>query len=190
MFGFGKKKKTYFASKVLMTREALDRILLNGLQNKTFMVITFFPATRNELLKKLNDLTGEDLVIPADKIMNGSAIPRINSFLATGGKQLVLAERYPLSTNETQVAEKLETNSIPLPLDAYAALNDALLLQAGGENIQSLMLKMGMKEDEIIAHSMIESSIAKFQGKIADKVSSESHAQSSAEWFRINFPFN
>ena len=57
MFGFGKKKKTYFSSQVLMTRDALDRLLVNGLQNKTLMAITFFSATHHELLKKLNDET-------------------------------------------------------------------------------------------------------------------------------------
>jgi hypothetical protein len=190
MFGFGKKKKAYFASKVLMTREALDRILVNGLSTKSFMVITFFPATRDELLKKVNDESANDLVISADKIINGNAVPHINSFLLTGGKQLVLAERYPLKTKEIQVAEKLEASGIPFPLDAYAALNDALLLQAGGEKIQSLMQKMGMTEDEIIAHSMIESSIEKFQEKIASKTNYDSTAKSAAEWFRQSLPFN
>jgi hypothetical protein len=52
------------------------------------------------------------------------------------------------------------------------------------------MQKMGMKEDEIISHSMIESSIVKYQEKIAAKITFESHAQSAAEWFRINFPLN
>jgi hypothetical protein len=190
MFGFGKKKKTYFASKVLMTREALDRLLVNGLRDKTFMAITFFPATRDELLKKLGDESANDLVIPADKIINGNAVPHITSFLLTAGKQLVLAERYPLKTKELQVAEKLEANGIRFPLDAYAALDDALLLQAGGEKIQSLMQRMGMKEDEIIAHSMIESSIEKFQEKIASKTNYDSNAKSATDWFRQSLPFN
>lgn len=190
MFGFGKKKKKYFSSKVLMTREALDRILVGGLRNKSFMVITFFPATRDELLKKVNDESANELIISADKIIHGNAVPHINSFLLAAGKQLVLAERYPLSTKEIQVAEKLEASGVRLPLDAYAALNDALLLQAGGEKIQSLMQRMGMTEDEIISHSMIESSIEKFQEKIASKTNFDSNAKSGEEWFRQSFPFN
>lgn len=188
MFGFGKKKKKCFASKVLISREALDRLLLNGLRNNELMLITFFPATRNSLLKKLNDNSFDDFIIPADRILNGNAIPRINSFLAGGGKKIVLAERYPLSANEIQVAEKLEINGITLPIDAYASLDDALLLQAGGERIASLMQKMGMKEDEIIAHSMVESSIENYQSKIASKINFESNAQSPSDWFRMNFP--
>ncbi len=188
MFGFGKKKKVYFSSKVLMTREAVDKLLVNGLRNKEILVITFFASTKNNLEKKLNDEVLDDFIIPADKIINGSAIPRINSFLSSGGK-MVLAERYPLNANETQLAEKLEANGIALPVDAYNALDDAFMLQAGGENIASLMKKMGMAEDEIIAHSMVEASIEKFQKKIASKVTSESHAPSAEQWFRINFPF-
>ncbi len=171
-----------------MTREAVDKLLLNSLQKKEIILITFFPSTRNTLVKKLNDDLLDDFIIPADKIINGSAIPRINSFLAAGGK-IVLAERYPLNEKETMLAEKLEANGILFPIDAYNALNDAFMLQAGGENISSLMKKMGMAEDEIIAHAMIEASIEKFQKKIASKVTTESHAQSPEEWFRINFPF-
>lgn len=188
MFGFGKKKKKCFSSKVLMSREALDRILVNGLRNKEIIVVTFFASTRNSLVKKLSDEQLDDHIISADKIMNGNAIQRINSFLASDGKKIVLAERYPLTTNETQLAEKLETNGIPLPIEAYAALNDALLLRAGGEKIVSLMQNMGMQEDEVIAHSMIESSIEKSQTKIASKINFESHAQSPDEWFLMNIP--
>ena len=52
------------------------------------------------------------------------------------------------------------------------------------------MVKMGMQDDEIISHSIIESAIVKYQEKIASKIPFESHAQSAAEWFRINFPLN
>ena len=188
MFGFGKKKKTYFASKVLMSRPALDRLLLNGLRNKEIIAVTFFTSTRNELLKLLNDPSLDDLVIPAEKIINGNAIPQINSFLIPGGKQIVLAERYPLSDNETRLAEKLEANGIQIPLAAYASLDDAILQHAGGEKVKSLMQRMGMQEDEIISHAMIESSIENFQSKIAKKISFDSHAQSPEEWFRMNIP--
>ncbi|CAN5849901.1 hypothetical protein BH11BAC7_BH11BAC7_18900 [soil metagenome] len=188
MFGFGKKKKTYFSSKVLMTRNALDKILLNELLSRNSIVVTFFASTRNELIKQLNDSSVEEFIIPADKIINGSAIPRINSFFIPGGKKIILAERYPLIVNETQLAEKLEENGVSLPVDAYAAFNDALLLKAGGEKITSLMQRMGMKEDEVIAHAMIESSIEKFQSKITSKINVESHTLSPEEWFRMNLP--
>ncbi|MDQ3110531.1 MAG: hypothetical protein M3R17_11610 [Bacteroidota bacterium] len=188
MFGFGKKKKSHFSSKVLMSRVALDRLLVNGLRNKEIIAVTFFTSTRNELIKTVNDPSLDDHIIPAEKIINGNAIPRINSFLLSGDKKIVFAERYPLSANEIQVAEKLEISGIPLPFIAYASLDDAILLQAGGEKIISMMQKMGMKEDEIIEHSMIESSIKNFQSKIAEKTSFHSHAQSPEEWFRVNIP--
>ena len=45
-----------------------------------------------------------------------------------------------------------------------------------------------MKEDEVIEHSMIESSIERLRSKIAGKVTVESHIQSAQDWFRINIP--
>jgi hypothetical protein len=187
MFGFGKKKKVCFSSMVMMSRPALDKLLISGLYKNEFILVTFFTSTRNELLKMINDSSLEEMIIPADRIINSIAIPRINTLLMTG-KKIVLGERHPLSSYEIQVAERLESAGIPLPLAAYASLDDTLLLRAGGEKVKSLMQRMGMKEDEIISHSMIESSIEKFQSKIADKVMFESHTQSPEEWFRMNIP--
>ncbi|CAN5372856.1 hypothetical protein BH09BAC5_BH09BAC5_10560 [soil metagenome] len=188
MFGFGKKKPDYFSSKVLMTRAALNKLLIERLCKKEILAITFFTSTRAELLKDLNDESLHNTVINADKILNGNAIPGITSFLNSPGKKVVFIERYPLNTYEVQVAEKLATNGIPAPYDIFATLDDALMLHAGGERVKALMLKMGMKEDEIIEHNLIESSIENLQAKIAKKISFESHFSSPEEWFRINLP--
>ena len=186
MFGFGKKKKSYFSCKVMMSRTGLNALLSAGVNSKDFLLITFFASTRNELLQLCPG--AEEQIISAEQILNGAAVSFISSFLRLPRKQIVLAERYPLSTRETQVAEKLSAAGIAFPVPAFAALDDTLLLKAGGEKIISLMQKMGMGEAEIIEHSMIESSIEKLQGKIEAAVPAESKTRSPQEWFQLNVP--
>jgi preprotein translocase subunit SecA len=65
-------------------------------------------------------------------------------------------------------------------------LDDALMLSFGGANIAALMQKMGMSETEVIAHSVVTSSIANAQKKLLKKVTYEQQAKSPEEWFRFN----
>ena len=48
------------------------------------------------------------------------------------------------------------------------------------------MKMMGMKEDEVIEHSMVSKSIIKGQEKIAQQVTFEQSAASQEEWMRKN----
>ncbi len=188
MFGFGKKKIDYFRCNVLMSRPALNRILVNGITSKELIVVTFFPSTRNELLKNIGDSSLDEFVIPAERIINGSSLLKINSLRNSGAKQIVFSERHPLNAYEVLVAEKLAENGIALPILAYSSLDDAILQRAGGEKVKSLMLRMGMTENDIIEHAMVEKSIENLQTKIAKKVIVDAHGQSPEEWMKMNLP--
>lgn len=189
MFGslFGKKKKTYFTCKVSMNRPALDAQLASGISLEEWMVITFFPMSKNTISKFLNNELLAEHIIPAEKIISGIAIQQIKTFLSRPGRTIVFGERHPLHSHEEQVAEKLLENGIPLPIVAFASLDDALLQKFGGERVKSMMQRMGMKEEELIEHSMIEKSIENAQAKIAEKVMTESKTNSAEDWFRMNF---
>lgn len=189
MFGFGKKKKKYFTSRVLMTREALNQTLIAGIRNGTMMPVVFFPSTQKTLLQALgDDPVLAECIILAGQNISSAAIQKIRDFSSVSAYRPVLGERYPLSEKEKQLATALETNGMALPIAAYAALDDAMMLRAGGEKTKSLMERMGMKEDEVIEHAMIESSIERLQSKIAEKITVESHTQSAQDWFRMNIP--
>lgn len=186
MFGlFGKKKKKYFASRVMSSRENLDRFLCDGIKRGEFVVVAFFEETR----QKISDALPEELrekVIIAEQVAAGFAISRIKTFLSHPDRKLVFAERYPLSAREEQCAERLSQENIPLPIMMYASLDDAFFHAFGGERLKGLMQTLGLDENEFIEHAMIEKSIENAQEKIAKKISVESHARSGKEWFRMN----
>ncbi len=170
-----------------MNRPILDAMLAQGISVNEWMVITFFNETRNNISRIINNETLEEHLISSDKIVAGNAIQKIKTFLSQPGKMIVFAERHPLSSHEEQVAEKLSENGVSLPIITFASLDDALLQHFGGEKVKSMMQRMGMKEEEMIEHSMIEKSIENAQAKIAKKVFTESKTNSAEEWFRMNF---
>jgi preprotein translocase subunit SecA len=51
-----------------------------------------------------------------------------------------------------------------------------------------MMKQMGMKEDSMIEHKMISSSIENAQEKIEKKVLTENAANSQQEWIERNLP--
>jgi len=66
-------------------------------------------------------------------------------------------------------------------------LDEPLFSLFGGEKTIQLMRKMGMKEEEIIAHPMINRAIKNAQQKIASKVRAEVKADSAVDWFSKNW---
>jgi preprotein translocase subunit SecA len=65
-------------------------------------------------------------------------------------------------------------------------MDEPLFKHFGSEKLIPLMKMMGMKEDEVIEHSMVSKSIMKGQEKIAQQVSLEQTAGSQEEWMRKN----
>lgn len=98
------------------------------------------------------------------------------------GKTPMFAEHYPLFSKEIALFQKLDLKKALV----LSSLDEPLFLNVGGEKIISLMKKMGMKDDEVIEHSMISRSIQNVQKKIAEKVVVEQSACSQQDWFQKN----
>ncbi|MFZ1452374.1 MAG: hypothetical protein WAT20_06700, partial [Ferruginibacter sp.] len=68
----------------------------------------------------------------------------------------------------------------------FSAMDEPLFKHFGSEKLIPLMKMMGMKEEEVIEHSMVSKSIIKGQEKIAEQVTLEQTANSQEEWMRKN----
>ena len=68
----------------------------------------------------------------------------------------------------------------------YSAMDEPLFKHFGSEKLIPLMKMMGMKENEVIEHSMVSKSIVSGQKKIEEQVSFEQSASSQAEWMERN----
>jgi len=94
----------------------------------------------------------------------------------------VFVEHYPLHAKERELIRNWDAKNIVV----YSALDEPLFKHFGSEKMVPLMKMLGMKEDEVIEHSMVSKSIIKGQEKIADQVSMEQSAGSQEEWMRKN----
>lgn len=97
-------------------------------------------------------------------------------------KKPVFVEHYPLHTKELDLIKNWDAEKII----AYSALDEPLFRHFGSDKIIPLIKMLGMKEDEVIEHTMVTKSIIKGQEKIAGLVTLEQSAASQEEWMRKN----
>ena len=94
----------------------------------------------------------------------------------------VFVEHYPLHEKEIELIKNWQAENIIV----YSAMDEPLFKHFGSEKLIPLMKMLGMKEDEVIEHSMVSKSIIKGQEKIAQQVTLEQSAASQDEWMRKN----
>ncbi len=94
----------------------------------------------------------------------------------------VFIEHYPIHTKEENFVSNWNIRNILV----YSAMDEPLFKHFGSEKLIPLMKMMGMKENEVIEHSMVSKSIINGQKKIEEQVSIEQTAQSQAEWMERN----
>lgn len=98
------------------------------------------------------------------------------------GKKIIFGEHYPLSSKETELYEKLQLAEAIV----YSSLTEPIFKKFGGEFIIELMHKLGMNENEMVAHKLISKSIRNAQEKMEKKITIEQPASSAEDWFLRN----
>jgi hypothetical protein len=94
----------------------------------------------------------------------------------------VFVEHYPLHIKELDLIKDWGAEKIIV----YSAMDEPLFKHFGSEKLIPIMKMLGMKEDEVIEHSMVSKSIINGQEKIAQQVTIEQSASSQEEWMRKN----
>ncbi|HCM76277.1 MAG TPA: hypothetical protein DIS90_07835 [Cytophagales bacterium] len=134
--------------------------------------IAWFPATQTELATHFSTYGINNSVLLATQLTTARA-----------EELIIFVEHYPLSHTEQALFKKLGFHQVPV----LSSLDEPLFSLFGGEKTIQLMRKMGMKEEEIIAHPMINRAIKNAQQKIASKVRAEVKADSAVDWFSKNW---
>lgn len=97
-------------------------------------------------------------------------------------KKAVFTEHHPLHSKELELVQHWTQQ----PIIVYSAMDEPLFVHFGSEKMLGLMKLLGMKEEEVIEHSLVTKSIIKGQDKIASLVQLEQSAQSQKEWLEKN----
>ena len=99
------------------------------------------------------------------------------------GRTPIFAEHYPLLSKEQEAFRAMHLEKAVV----YSSLREPLFNQFGGERIIQVMQQLGMKETELIEHSMISSAIRKAQDKIEQKTGLDHLSRSQEEWIEKNY---
>lgn len=176
MFNFFKRKEQFFGERdrILITQEAKWKTLASICEKEKDVVLVFwFPGTlktaQDDLISK-PELTERFLL--AGQVLQ----PQIE------GKKIIMAEHYPLKQKEKDFFERMKLTGV----EVWSALDEPLFKEFGSDKIIMMMKQLGMKEDEVIEHSMISSAISNTQEKIKGKVVIDQTAGSQEEWLRKN----
>lgn len=186
LFGSKPERENSIVTEVYMNRQHVNRLVAQLLNTPGVMVVTFFESTKNDLAQLCTSEESKNRLVHFHAVSSSADVNRITEFLWTAGNRIVLAERYPLQQREADFLHKTGLGVSGQKVTAYCALDDALMMQFGGERIAAMMQKLGMSSTESINHSMISSSLHKAQEKLFSKVTYEQQAKSPEDWFRLN----
>lgn len=179
MFGLFKKKSNpdeiTVTDKVVIDEQAKLAVLLNAWQQAPQSVIVcWFEDSLDKISAYMNANNREP--VPVMLMRDALTAQR-------GGRPPLFAEHYPLRSKEIAAYHELHIERAVV----YSSLREPLFRQFGGDKIIHVMQQLGMKETELIEHSMISNAIRKAQEKIEQKTTLDQSARSQEEWIEKNY---
>lgn len=179
MFGLFRKKgspgSVTVTDKVVINEEAKLAALLEAWNKSANTVIVCW---FEESLDKIAAYMNEKSAVPVPVLLVRDALTA-----QRGGREPIFAEHYPLRSKEEEAYQSMHLEKVVV----YSSLREPLFRQFGGDRIIHVMQQLGMKETEVIEHSMISSSIKKAQEKIEQKTQLDQSARSQEEWIEKNY---
>ncbi len=177
MFGLFEKSqgpRIKITNKVWMSKQAKYDACKRMLELDPFMVfVTFFPATKRDLVDFLNaDVQGSTVSLTSETFPD-----------LLRNRIVVFAEHHPLISVEEKEIRRLMLDDVSV----LVSLDEPFFKTFGGDKTIAMMNKLGINENEILDHSFIDKAIRNAQEKISKKVIVEQPAPSQEEWFNLNF---
>ena len=126
-----------------------------------------------KLHKKEADIVAEagqpgQVTIATNMAGRGTDIKLSEAVKAAGGLAIVGTERHDSRRVDRQLRGRAGRQGDPGSSQFYVSLEDNLMRLFGSERIAKMMDKMGLKEGEVIQHSMISKSIERAQKKVEE----------------------
>jgi hypothetical protein len=174
MFGFFKSSapKIKVIDRIWMSQAAKWKACQDMLKlNRNCLFVAWFEQTFNELRSSLPQGNRQDVILAVD-IDNADA----------KGRMTIFVEHYPLISTEQNLFERLNLPEVLV----LSSLDEPLFGLFGGEKMVELLRRLGMNDDEVLGHSMINKSIRNGQKKIQEKVVVEKKAASQRDWIGLN----
>ena len=126
-----------------------------------------------KLHKKESDVVAEagkpgQVTIATNMAGRGTDIKLIDQVKDVGGLAIIGTERHDSRRVDRQLRGRSGRQGDPGSSQFYVSLEDNLMRLFGAERIAKMMDRMGLKEGEVIQHSMITNSIERAQKKVEE----------------------
>ena len=126
-----------------------------------------------KLHKKEADIVAEagqpgQVTIATNMAGRGTDIKLIDQIKEAGGLAIIGTERHDSRRVDRQLRGRAGRQGDPGSSQFYVSLEDNLMRLFGSERIAKMMDRMGLKEGEVIQHSMISKSIERAQKKVEE----------------------
>ncbi|WP_445957970.1 preprotein translocase subunit SecA [Yeosuana sp.] len=126
-----------------------------------------------KLHKKEADIVAEagqpgQVTIATNMAGRGTDIKLVDEVKKAGGLAIVGTERHDSRRVDRQLRGRAGRQGDPGSSQFYVSLDDNLMRLFGSERIAKMMDRMGLKEGEVIQHSMISKSIERAQKKVEE----------------------
>jgi preprotein translocase subunit SecA len=126
-----------------------------------------------KLHKKEADIVAEagqpgQVTIATNMAGRGTDIKLIDQVKEAGGLAIIGTERHDSRRVDRQLRGRAGRQGDPGSSQFYVSLEDNLMRLFGSERIAKMMDRMGLKEGEVIQHSMISKSIERAQKKVEE----------------------
>lgn len=198
MFSFFRKKETVipYSNAVYKTQEIRRKALITAVKNALQPVVVVFHFPEERMV--MENLFRENALLshyPASDVYTGITSEHPILFLdadifckycsSLSVSTVLIAEHHPRWSEDKKLLDGIAQMQVKAEPVFFVGLNEPFIMHYGGERIIRLMEAMGMKEDEMIVHDLVDKSIQKAQEK-TDKKSSFVPADSQEQWMRMN----
>lgn len=150
------------------------------------LLVAQFPESRDALVSLRDEVDGYCEVRLASELSSDVA-----SYWPVDEARpafVLVAERHPLRSHDDCIVEFAGDLPCKAQVAFHLSLEDALLKVFIGQQIEELLRRMGMDENESIDSNMVSRRIAAAQKKIASQAFGDSDAPSAADWLAANVP--
>ncbi len=171
LFG-GKPRARREEDRIYLTRAAKWKALAT---ERDVKFVAHFPATRREFQEFSRANGGNTSVALAGELL-APAGPDPNL-------HIVAIERHPLREHDERLCEWADAAASKI---AFALSLDDALLSAFGDNLKSMIERLGVDANEVLVNGMLSRSIAAAQEKVRKQMGADLPADSDVAWMKSN----
>ena len=173
-----------------------QRSKLNGIRreigerSRASSAATILVAHFQNVLEELNVVAAENpWNVPVTATLATNLSTEIASRLnldETATIDLVVAERHPIVAEDDKVVQFAKGLPCKCRMAYHVSLEDPVLKQFSGEWVTGVLKNLGMTDEESLESPQVSRRLRGAQKKIEETATGNQHANSAAEWMRLN----